>query len=146
MWVEDVNHVGKKTCLVCDSVITATTFKTEAYQETFKIQSGSLTLQFVVKSYTLGKWKPNFIMGLIITEVNIERLERAIGKFLRNYITQYCLDGHNNIEDWDFLIFEQCETHAQLKERETFWQHRLKTFHPIVLNEKEEYLYWHKNI
>ena len=48
--MEDVNHVGKKTCLVCDSVITVTTFKTEAYQETFKIQSGSLTLQFVVKS------------------------------------------------------------------------------------------------
>ena len=146
MWVEDVNHVGKKPCLVCDSVITATTFKTEAYQETFKIQSGSLTLQFVVKSYTLGKWKPNFIISLIIIEVNIERLERVIGKFLRNYITQYCLDGHSSIKDWDFLIFEQCETHAQLKERETLWQHRLKIFYLIVLNEKEEYLYWHKNI
>ena len=39
------------------------------------------------------------------------------------------------------LIFEQCETHAQLKERETFWQHRLEAFYPIGLNEKEEYLY-----
>ena len=29
----------------------------------------------------------------------------------------------------------------QLKERETFWQHRLKTFYTIGLNEKEEYLY-----
>ena len=53
----------------------------------------------------------------------------------------YCLDGHSGIEDWDFVIFEQCKTHAQLKERETFWQHRLKTFYPIGLNEKEEYLY-----
>ena len=32
-----------------------------------------------------------------------------------------------------------------LKEREIFWQHILKTFYPIGLNEKEEYLYWHKN-
>ena len=55
--------------------------------------------------------------------------------------THYCLDGHSYSEDWDFVIFEQCETHAQLKERETFWQHRLKTFYPIGLNEKEEYLY-----
>ena len=39
------------------------------------------------------------------------------------------------------MIFERCETHEQLKERETFWQHRRKTFHPIGLNEKEEYLY-----
>ena len=55
--------------------------------------------------------------------------------------THYCLDGQSGIEDWDFVIFEQCETHAQLKESETFWQHSLKTFYPIGLNEKEEYLY-----
>ena len=28
-----------------------------------------------------------------------------------------------------------------VKEKETFWQHRLKTIYPIGLNEKEEYLY-----
>ena len=33
----------KKTYLVCDSISTATTFTTEACQETFKIQSGPLT-------------------------------------------------------------------------------------------------------
>ena len=49
--------------------------------------------------------------------------------------THYCLDDHSGNEDWDFVIFEKCETHAQLKERETFWQYRLKTFYPIGLNE-----------
>ena len=39
------------------------------------------------------------------------------------------------------LMIEQCETHKQLKERETFWQHRLKTFYLYGLNEKKEYLY-----
>ena len=34
--------------------------------------------------------------------------------------THYCLDGHSVIEDWDFVIFEQCEKHARLEERETF--------------------------
>ena len=34
---------GKKTCLVCDCISTATTFTTEACQETFKIQTGPLT-------------------------------------------------------------------------------------------------------
>ena len=56
--------------------------------------------------------------------------------------THYCLDGHSSIEDWYFVIFEQCKTHAQLKKRETFWQHRLETFYPICLNEKEEYLFF----
>ena len=40
-----------------------------------------------------------------------------------------------------FFIFEQRETHEQLKERESIWQHGLRTFYPIALNKKEEYLY-----
>ena len=58
----------------------------------------------------------------------------------KQFHTQYCLDGHSAIEDWDFVTFEQCKTHVQLNERETFWQHRLKTFYHIGLDEKEEYL------
>ena len=50
---------------------------------------------------------------------------------------------HSSIEDWDFVTFEQYKINAQLKERETFSQHRLKTFYPRGLNEKEEYLCWH---
>ena len=33
---------GEKNVLVCDSISAATTFTTEAYQETLKIQSGTL--------------------------------------------------------------------------------------------------------
>ena len=45
------------------------------------------------------------------------------------------------IDDWQFTLIEQCETHVQLKERESFRQDRLKTFYPYELNEKKEYLY-----
>ena len=38
-------------------------------------------------------------------------------------------------------FIEQCEAHEQFKERETFWQHRLKTFYPYGFNEKKECLY-----
>ena len=41
--VEYVNHVERKTLLVCDSISTTATFITEACQETFKIQKGTLT-------------------------------------------------------------------------------------------------------
>ena len=53
----------------------------------------------------------------------------------------YCLGVHLEIDDWYFTLFKQCETHKQLKEREIFWQKQLKTFHPLGINEKEEYLY-----
>ena len=35
----------------------------------------------------LAKRKPNFVIGLIMIKVNIERLEKVIAKFLRNYFT-----------------------------------------------------------
>ena len=44
-------------------------------------------MKFVVKSHTLGKGKPNFVISLIIIKVNIEGLERVIEKVLRNCFT-----------------------------------------------------------
>ena len=41
----------------------------------------------MVKSPTLGKQTPKFVISLIIIKVNIECLERVIVKFLRNYFT-----------------------------------------------------------
>ena len=57
----------------------------------------------------------------------------------------YCLDGHLGYDDWDYILFEQCETNKQLKERETFWQDRFKAFYPLGLDDKEEHLYQHLN-
>ena len=42
MKLPDVNRVGKKTYLVCNSIRTTTTFTMEACSETFKIQSGTI--------------------------------------------------------------------------------------------------------
>ena len=53
----------------------------------------------------------------------------------------YCLDSHLEIDDWDFNLFEQCETGQQLKRKETFWQHRLQTFYPLGLHDKKEQLH-----
>ena len=44
------------------------------------------------------------------------------------------------IDDWHFILFEQCEADKHLKEREreTFWQNRFKTFYRLSFNEKQE--------
>ena len=144
---------GKKTCLVCDSISTTTTFTTETCQETFKNQSGPLTCDSKKVLYLLkckicgevpyvGKAKTKFRYRFN----NYKSKHRAFRKGNQKvpqklFHTHYCLDGHSGIEDWDFVIFEQCKTYAQLKERETFWKYRVKTFLSIGLNEKEEYLY-----
>ena len=47
----------------------------------------------------------------------------------------YGQHSRNGNDDWQFTLVEQCGTHEQLKERETFWQHKLKTFCPNGLKE-----------
>ena len=59
----------------------------------------------------------------------------------RLFHDHYSLDGSLGTDDWDFTLFGQCDTHKQLKERVTFWQHRLKTFYLLDLNEKQGYLH-----
>ena len=44
---------GKKTCLVCDSISTTTTFTTDTCQETFKIQKSPLNCAIPIKMQSL---------------------------------------------------------------------------------------------
>ena len=144
---------GKKTCLVYDSISIPTVFTTEACQETFKIQSGLLIcdsekLLCLLKCKICGEvryvWKAKTKFRYRFN--NYKSKERAFRKGNRKvpqklFHTHYCFDGHSGVQDWDLVVFESCEAHAKLKERGTFWQHRLKTFYPIGLNENEEHLY-----
>lgn len=129
---------GKKPCVVCDSISTAATFSTETCQENFKIQSGPLSCD-LSRCETCGeapfvsKIKPKFRGKCNNYKVNIERLERVIGNFSRNYFALTIALRITALIIGILLFYEQCETHAQLKERKTFWQHWLKTFHPIGL-------------
>ena len=141
----------EKTCLVCNSLSTTTTFTAEACQETFKIQKGPLNCDSEKVLYLLkckvcggvsyvGKAKTKFRYRFNHYKSKHRAFRKGNQKVPQKpFHAHYCLDGHRGIDDWNFVIFEQCETHEQFKERETFWQHRLKTFFPIGLNEKEEY-------
>ena len=135
----------KKSCLVCDSISTATTFTTEACQEAFKIQSGPSTRDSEKVLYLLkckvfgevpyvGKAKTKLRYRFNNYKSKHGAFKKGNRKVLHKlFYTHYCLDSHSGIEDWDFVIFEQCETHAQLKWRETFWQHRPKSMTNICI-------------
>ena len=81
------------------------------------------------KLLMLVRQKRNLEQDLIIIKVHAGPIEKNV---------KY----HSNVFMNIMATFiEQCETYEQLKESETFQQHRLKTFHPYGLNEKKEYLY-----
>ena len=59
----------------------------------------------------------------------------------KRFHSHYIQNCRRDIGDWEVTLFEKCEARKQLKKTETFWQHKLKTFYPLDLNEKEEYLF-----
>ena len=106
----------------CDFISTATTFATEACPETFKIQSGSITCDskkvlYLLKCKLCGevpyvrkaktKFSYRFINYKIKHRAFKKKDDRKVPQKL--FHTHYRLDGHSGIEDWDFVIFEQCK-------------------------------------
>ena len=90
----------------------------------------------------LKKLKQSFVFVLIIIKVNTDLFRQENRTYHRSFFIETTLKNcHTGIDDWEVTLFEKCETDKQLKERETFWQHKLKSFYPISLNEKEEYLF-----
>ena len=94
----------------------------EAFGETFKIQSATLNCN-PEKGLFLLKWK----VGGEAPQVekaktkfqyrfnNYKSKHRAFRKGKRRkpqklFHNHYCLDGHLGIDDWDFTLFQQCET------------------------------------
>ena len=144
--------------LVCGSISDTLILTTEACQETFKIPKVSLNCDSEKVLYSLkckGCGKVSYVQ-----EANTKFCYRCkIYKSKHRAFTKgnqkvpqklfhvhYCFGGHSGIDDWDFVISQQRETHGQLKERVIFWQHRLKIFYLIGVSEKEEYLYYYKNM
>ena len=53
----------------------------------------------------------------------------------RNYFTDII---YRIKDDWQFTLIDQCTTKSELRKRDVYWQHRLKTFFPNGLNEHEK--------
>ena len=84
----------------------------------------------------VGKNKQSFVFGLIITKESTDLFEK------KNRIYHRSVFIHTrSIDDWEVTLFEKYETQKQLRERETVWEHKFKTFYPLGLNEKGEYLF-----
>ena len=143
---------GKRNCQVCDFICDTDTFSTKTCGETFKIQSGLLNCNSHKVVYLLkcricgeapyvGKVKTKF-RGRFNNYKSPHRSYRKKRKVSQQLFHEhYGQHSHNGIDNWQFTLIEQCETHEQLKEMEKFWQHRLKMFYHYGLNEKKEYLY-----
>ena len=71
--------------------------------------------------HMLERLKQSSAFDLITIKLNTDLFEKENKMY-------YVQDCHKDIDDSEVTLFEKCETHKQLKERETFWQHKLQIF------------------
>ena len=78
----------------------------------------------------LVRRKENLDQDLITIKVQtgpLKKKRKVSQQRLHEHYGQY---SHNGIDDWQFTLIEKCQMHEELKERETFWQHRRKILNP----------------
>ena len=94
---------------------------------------------------TLEKPKSNFVIALIIMNVNIKRSERVIENFIRNYFTfTVPLMASTALKICILKFLSNAKHRHNGRKYKYFGRIDLKPFTRKGLNEKE-YLYWHKN-
>ena len=54
-----------------------------------------------------------------------------------SFHSHFCQSDHNGLSDWSVKLIDQAHDEGSLRRQESFWQHKLKTFSPDGLNEKE---------
>ena len=143
-----MNRVGKGTVSFLTLYAIQTFLPPKPVVNHLKFKLGYLTVilrksfifqntKYLEKFLMLVRQKQNLEQDLIIIKVHTGPTEKNERYQEQSFHGHYGQHSHNSIDDWYFTLIEQCKTNEQLKERETFWQHRLKTLYPYGLNEKK---------
>ena len=74
----------------------------------------------------IGKSKTNFYLPFNIYESKHQSFQKEKQNVpQKRFHSHYIQDCHRDIDDWEVTLFEKCETHKQLKEKESFWQNNV---------------------
>ena len=57
----------------------------------------------------------------------------------KRFHEQYCSDRHNCIQDWVITLIVSADTLKELRRKELYWIHKLKTYTPYSLNDRDAY-------
>ena len=132
----------KRNCQVCQFILNTDTFGPITTDKTFKINKSPLNCNLKkvfylseckkCKNPCVGKAQTKFRMRLNnykSIHKSFKTKKRGTQKLFHGH---YIQGDHEGKDDWKFTIIDQCKTDPDLR------QHRLKTFFPNGLNEREE--------
>ena len=146
-------------CQICNMIEESTTFSDKDESRIFDIRKGPLDCNSVNVVYLiqcrvckkqycgstvtkcrtrLNNYKSKFrkyeVSFLNNTLENMTKIEQA------SFHDHFCQAGHSGISDWSLKLIDQADDETSLRIKESFWQHKLNTFVPNGLNEREVYI------
>ena len=147
---------GSSRCQVCGYIENATTFTDKDGSHTFEIRKGPLNgnSKFVVyllqckvcKKQNCGSTETAYRYRFNNYKSKFKKYKEMYidGKLQKDKIIQqasfhdhFCQNDHSGTSDWSVKLIDQADDLTSLRKKESFWQHKLKTFVPNGLNERE---------
>ena len=138
---------GKKRCQVCKCIKEADTFSNADNTEVYKIRTRTLdcdssNIVYLVQCKTCNKQ----YVGSTVTPFRLrynnyksccKKHSQNISVPQMSFHDHFAQKDHNGMDDWSFKLIDHASDANSLRRRESFWQHKLKTFHPLGLNERD---------
>ena len=146
-------------CQVCKLMEVSTTFTDREESRIYDIRKGPLDCnsEYVVyliqckicKKQNCGSTLTKFRIRLNNYKTKFKKFREAFcnqtldkGPVIQqaSFHHHFCEEGHNGISDWSVKLIDQADDEKSLRIKESFWQHKLNTFVPNGLNEREVFI------
>ena len=136
----------KPRCQICNFVVDTNTFISTTTQKKYEIRSEQLNCDSVnvVYLHTCKTCQKQYTGSSVDFRLRFNNYRSAHRNFKKNkkvlqesFHSHFEQPQHNGENDWEVRLIDQAETVEDLRKRESFWQHELKTFQPDGLNECE---------
>ena len=140
-------NCGGKRCGVCEFVNNSSTFTDKNGQATYEIRGDRMNcnssnvvylvqcetcrIQYVGSTSTKFRLRFNNYRSCFRKHNSNEVVPQL------SFHAHFNQEGHNGINDWLFTFIDQARDVNALRRKECFWQHKLNTFCPNGLNERD---------
>ena len=150
------NRCNRSNCLVDNFMDTSDTFTNADADRVFALRKGALycNSKYVVYKLRCNVCTKQYVGSTITTfRTRFNNYKSQFRKYSKrkqdcnpnpgkdikqaSLFEHFCSDGHHGLDDWSFQLIDQADSEIRLRERESFWQHKLDTFVPRGLNERE---------
>jgi len=141
------DRCGSKRCGVCNYIKETSTFNDSSGEKVYTIRPKNLNCNSECVVYLvqckkcsmqyIGSTSTPFRQRFNNYKSCHKKHNLGVPIIQESFHAHFNQEGHRGIDDWQFILIDQADSLFSVRRKESFWQHRLNTFAPAGLNERE---------